>query len=91
MRLSAPAASCFSTAAVPPLRLRVVEGGAVRPRRPARPRRAAAGGRHGGAVGVPLALAGLLFGVAVLVAPEQPVAQEAICHRHNGEAACRVW
>ncbi|WP_216904293.1 hypothetical protein [Synechococcus sp. CCY 9618] len=33
---------------------------------------------------------GLVLG-AVLLAPEQPRAQEAICHRHNGVAACRVW
>jgi hypothetical protein len=29
--------------------------------------------------------------MAVLVAPEQPQDQEAICQRHNGVAACRVW
>jgi hypothetical protein len=34
--------------------------------------------------------AGLLLG-AVLLAPEQPRHQEAICQRHNGVAACRVW
>lgn len=33
---------------------------------------------------------GLVLG-AVLLAPEQPRDQEAICHRHNGVAACRVW
>ncbi len=39
----------------------------------------------------PLLLAvGLVLG-AVLLAPEQPSAQEAICHRHNGVEACRVW
>jgi hypothetical protein len=39
----------------------------------------------------PLVLAvGLVLG-AVLLAPEQPHDQEAICHRHNGVAACRVW
>jgi hypothetical protein len=42
-------------------------------------------------VGVPLALAAVLLGVALLVAPEQPRDQEAICQRHNGVAACRVW
>lgn len=41
--------------------------------------------------GVPLALAVVLLALAVLVAPERPADQEAICHRHNGEAACRVW
>ncbi|MEA5417112.1 hypothetical protein [Synechococcus sp. BA-132 BA5] len=39
----------------------------------------------------PLLLAvGLLLG-AVWLAPEQPRDQEAICHRHNGVEACRVW
>jgi hypothetical protein len=42
-------------------------------------------------MGVPLALAGVLLALAVLVAPEQPADQEAICHRHNGVEACRVW
>lgn len=41
--------------------------------------------------GAPLALAAVLIVMAVLVAPEQPEAQEAICQRHNGVAACRVW
>lgn len=40
---------------------------------------------------IPLALAGLLVALAVLVAPEQPRDQEAICHRHAGVEACRVW
>ncbi|MDM7954272.1 MAG: serine protease inhibitor [Cyanobium sp. CZS 25K] len=39
----------------------------------------------------PLLLAvGLVLG-AVLLAPEQPRDQEAICQRHNGVEACRVW
>ncbi|MEA5390205.1 serine protease inhibitor [Cyanobium gracile UHCC 0139] len=39
----------------------------------------------------PLLLAvGLVLG-AVVLAPEQPLDQEAICQRHNGVAACRVW
>lgn len=39
----------------------------------------------------PLLLAvGLVLG-AVMLAPEQPLDQEAICHRHNGVEACRVW
>jgi hypothetical protein len=42
-------------------------------------------------VGVPLALAAVLLSLAVLVAPERPADQEAICQRHNGAAACRVW
>jgi hypothetical protein len=39
----------------------------------------------------PLLLVILLVGVATLVAPEQPHAQEAICHRHRGVEACLVW
>lgn len=39
----------------------------------------------------PWALAAVLLLLALLVAPEQPRFQEAICHRHNGVAACRVW
>ena len=41
--------------------------------------------------GVPLFVAFLLVIVAAVVAPEQPRDQEAICHRHSGEVACRVW
>jgi hypothetical protein len=40
---------------------------------------------------VPLALAAVLLLLALLLAPEQPRHQEAICQRHNGVAACRVW
>ena len=36
-------------------------------------------------------LAVLLLLLAVLVAPERPQVQEAICQRHNGAEACRVW
>ncbi len=43
------------------------------------------------APGIPLTLAAILLLAALLVAPEQPLAQEAICQRHNGVAACRVW
>jgi len=32
-----------------------------------------------------------LLGTALLLAPEQPVAQADICARHHGSAACRVW
>ena len=39
----------------------------------------------------PAALAMLLLVVAVVVAPERPQVQEAICQRHNGVEACRVW
>ena len=78
MRLSVPAAPCLSTPSPAVLRPRERGGHSAR------------GPRHS-AVGVPLALAGLLLGMAVLVAPERPADQEAICHRHNGVAACRVW
>lgn len=40
---------------------------------------------------VPLLLTAALVLMAVLVAPERPGDQEAICQRHNGVAACRVW
>jgi len=51
---------------------------------------AALHGRHGIPT-LPVALAALLVGLAVLVAPEQPRDQEAICHRQAGVEACRVW
>ncbi len=47
--------------------------------------------RSSASAGVPLALALVLLALALVVAPEQPADQEAICQRHNGEAACRVW
>jgi len=58
--------------------------------------RSLTGGLDGAAVprssgAAPLALAAVLILLAVLVAPEQPQDQEAICQRHNGVAACRVW
>jgi len=40
---------------------------------------------------LPAALAGLLVLAAAAVAPERPRDQEAICQRHNGVEACRVW
>jgi hypothetical protein len=42
-------------------------------------------------MGLPLILAAILVTVALLVAPERPEAQEAICQRHAGVEACRVW
>jgi hypothetical protein len=36
-------------------------------------------------------VAALLILAALLLAPERPQDQEAICQRHNGVAACRVW
>lgn len=39
----------------------------------------------------PLLLAALLCTIAMLVAPENPHLQEAICQRQSGVAACRVW
>ncbi|MCS5691067.1 hypothetical protein NZK33_03595 [Cyanobium sp. FGCU-6] len=44
-----------------------------------------------GATAAPLLLTAVLVVMAVLVAPERPADQEAICQRHNGVAACRVW
>jgi hypothetical protein len=38
-----------------------------------------------------LGMALVLMMVAALVAPEQPLQQGAICERHNGAAACRIW
>ncbi|WP_254992960.1 hypothetical protein [Cyanobium sp. BA5m-21] len=40
---------------------------------------------------VPAVLAGVLLLLALVVAPERPQVQEAICQRHNGAEACRVW
>ncbi len=40
---------------------------------------------------IPAALAALLALAATVVAPESPQDQEAICQRHNGVEACRVW
>lgn len=42
-------------------------------------------------MGAPLVLAAFLVTVALLLAPERPEAQEAICKRHAGVEACRVW
>ncbi|MFN5117034.1 MAG: hypothetical protein ACK55H_08180 [Cyanobacteriota bacterium] len=59
-----------------------------------------AGGRAGqgaavrrplAAPAIPLAFVTVLILLAMVVAPEHPRDQEAICHRHNGVAACRVW
>jgi len=40
---------------------------------------------------VPALVAGLLLALALGMAPEAPQDQAAICQRHNGVAACRVW
>ena len=42
-------------------------------------------------LGAPVLLAAFLVTVALLLAPERPEAQEAICKRHAGVEACRVW
>ena len=42
-------------------------------------------------MGAPLVLVAFLVLVALLLAPERPEAQEAICKRHAGVEACRVW
>ncbi len=70
-------ASCFSTPRLLPTSL-------VRPgqRRPwSLPHAVAA---------LPLLVVALVL-TAALVAPEQPEQLGAICERHNGPAACRVW
>lgn len=40
---------------------------------------------------LPLVLVGVLVLLAVLLAPERPWDQAAICQRHAGPVACRVW
>jgi len=40
---------------------------------------------------VPALFAAVLLLVAVVAAPERPGDQAAICQRHNGVDACRVW
>jgi hypothetical protein len=48
--------------------------------------------RRGESAGAaPVALAAMILLLALLVAPEQPGRQAAICHRHIGVDACRVW
>jgi hypothetical protein len=42
-------------------------------------------------VAAPALLVVVLSLAAVLIAPEQPHDQAAICQRHNGAEACRVW
>ncbi|MCP9886919.1 serine protease inhibitor [Cyanobium sp. ATX 6A2] len=43
-------------------------------------------------LGLPILLAvGLLVLMAATLAPERPQDQAAICQRHNGPVACRVW
>lgn len=67
----------------------------------ASPQRVVRRGRHSvppGAVAIlpaipslSLVLAGVLVLLAVLTAPERPLDQAAICQRHAGPEACRVW
>ncbi|MFM8525123.1 MAG: serine protease inhibitor [Cyanobacteriota bacterium] len=47
--------------------------------------------RSSPALTLALVLATTLVAVAVMAAPEQPQALEAICLRHHGAEACRVW
>ena len=49
------------------------------------------GARDGLVGAIPAVLLLLLLGMSSLVAPEAPQDQAAICERHNGPAACRVW
>jgi hypothetical protein len=46
---------------------------------------------NGREIAAPAILAGVLLLLALVVAPERPQVQEAICQRHNGVEACRVW
>ena len=39
----------------------------------------------------PVLILGGLLAAALWLAPEAPQDQAAICQRHNGVAACRVW
>ena len=39
----------------------------------------------------PALAVGILLAAALWMAPEAPQDQAAICQRHNGVAACRVW
>jgi hypothetical protein len=64
---------------------------AVPVRRRHRPGAPALAGRAVAVPPLPLALAALLVALALLVAPEQPRDQEAICQRQAGVEACRVW
>ncbi|MCT0228785.1 serine protease inhibitor [Synechococcus sp. CS-1331] len=75
MAVPAPLSSPLSTRPV---------SGRSRPLKSARHLSASGGQGAGG-------LAVLLLLLAVLVAPERPQVQEAICQRHNGVEACRVW
>ena len=45
--------------------------------------------RHAGLA--PVLAVGMLLAAALWMAPEAPQDQAAICQRHNGVAACRVW
>ncbi|MCS5700910.1 hypothetical protein NZK32_17860 [Cyanobium sp. FGCU-52] len=84
----------FTPAVLLPVEL-VAGGGAVPAALRQRQRRGVA--RHRpvapapGTPAVPLLLTAALVLMAVLLAPERPGDQEAICQRHNGVAACRVW
>ena len=49
------------------------------------------GARRGLDPWAPALLAAVLMLSAVLLAPERPQDQAAICQRHNSVAACRVW
>lgn len=71
------AASCFSTPRLLPTRL-------------VRPARGRPWSFPHAVAALPLLVVALVL-AAALVAPEQPEQLAAICERHNGPAACRVW
>jgi hypothetical protein len=66
-------------------------GGAAVAVPPARRKRPRCAGREGADWGVSLWVPLLLLLLAVVAAPEDPKDQEAICQRHRGVVACRVW
>ena len=66
-------------------------GGPPGPPAPNPVRPAAVMARPGAGASSALLIAAVLVLLAALIAPEQPRFQEAICQRHNGVAACRVW
>lgn len=76
----------------PPASLRPPRKGSIplRPRQ-SKPVRALVGPSGWEPVLGPALVVGLWLFAAAVVAPEQPQNQAAICQRHNGPEACRVW
>ncbi|MEB3166479.1 MAG: hypothetical protein VKO65_07390 [Cyanobacteriota bacterium] len=98
--VAAPACTVFAhpVFSTPPLLLPVdwvpaASGGPVTALSPAWGSRPGRESQRRGALSplIPLLFTATLLLAATLVAPERPADQEAICQRHNGAAACRVW